>query len=225
MRGIFQFYLLSRLLGNPFAALLVLAVIYLVIDRRFIGLVPDFLKPFKQASSIRALKQSLEVNPSDANSHLELGTVLSEKGRWQQGLPHLEIAAKRLENSQSFYRLGTAYFALGRLNEGKEALERALEMNPRVGYGEPYVYLAEYQLRNNGRIDDVPGLQEALAQYGSVEVRYRLGRLYEQAGEPSRAREMYREALETHRSNPPFLRRKQRRTALKAWFRLLTAGR
>lgn len=224
MRGLFGFFLLSRLFGNPLVALLVLFILYSLIDMRFVGLLPDFSKPFRQAGKVRRLKQDLELNPYDANAHLELGTILSEKGRWAQALEHLELAAQRLDNSQSYFRLGTAYFHLGRLDEGREALEKALQMNPKVGYGEPFVYLAEYQLKKGGRIDDVEGLDDALAQYGSVDVLYRIGRLYEEAGEREKARSTYSEALETYKGYPGFLRKKQRRIALKAWFKARLAG-
>ena len=122
---------------------------------RFVGLLPDLSKPFRQAGAVRRLKQTLELNPYDANAHLELGTILAEKRRWAQAAEHLELAAKRLDNSQSYYGLGTAYFHLGRLDEGKEALQKALQMNPKVGYGEPYVYLAEYQLKKGGSLDEL----------------------------------------------------------------------
>lgn len=224
MRGLFGFFLLQRLLGNPLIALLVLFVLYSLIDMRFVGLLPDVFKPLRQAGAIRRLRQSLELNPYDANAHLELGTILSEKRRWAQAVEHLETAAARLDNSQSYFRLGAAYFHVGRLDEGKEALEKALQMNPKVGYGEPFVYLAEYQLKKGGRIEDVEGLDEALVQYGSVDVLYRIGQLYEEAGDREKARSLYREALETHRGNPPFLRKKQRRTALKAWFKARTTA-
>lgn len=224
MRGLFGFLILQRLFGNPFIALFVLLVLYSLIDMRFVGLLPDLSKPFRQAGAVRRLKQTLELNPHDANAHLELGTILAEKRRWAQAAEHLELAAKRLDNSQSYYRLGTAYFHLGRLDEGKEALQKALQMNPKVGYGEPYVYLAEYQLKKGGSLDELEGLDEALAQYGSVDVLYRIGRLYEEAGDRDRARNMYEEALETYKGYPGFLRKQQRRTALKAWFKARLAA-
>lgn len=219
MRGFYEFYLLSRLLGNPILALIILAVIYAIVDRRYVGFVPDFLRPFQRAAALRRLRRTLEVNPADANAHMEMGMLLAEKGRWQEAVEHLEVAKDRIGNSQAYFHLGMAYCSVGRWEEGKAALEKALELNPSVGYGEPYLYLAEYRLRHGQRIDDVPGLEEAMRQFGSVDVCYRLGRLYERAGSPAQARAMYREALETHAGNPPFLRRKHRRTALKAWLR------
>lgn len=219
MRGFFGFLILSRLLGNPLMALFVLFLLYFILDRRFVGLLPDVFKPLRRAGQLRRLRQALNTNPADATAQLELGTLLAEKKRWHEAIPYLEKAAQRLENSQSLFHLGAAYFRAGRLEEGKEALEKALELNPRVGFGEPYLYLAEYQLLKRESIAAIPGLDEALSQYGSVDVCYRLGRLYEQAGELDKAREMYAEALESYRVNPPFLRRQQRRTALKAWLR------
>lgn len=220
MRGLFGFFLLSRLFGNPVVAILVLLVIYFIVDRRFVGLLPDVFKPLRRAGQVRHIRESLQINPADANAHLELGMLLSEKRQWERAVPHLERAAERLENSQSFFHLGAAYFGIGQLDEGKVALEKALELNPRVGYGEPYVYLAEYQLRNKRDIADIDGLEEALSQYGSVDVCYRLGRLYEEAGEHERAKAMFQESLATYKVNPPFLRRQQRRVAISAWIRL-----
>ncbi len=101
MRGLFGFLILQRLFGNPFIALFVLLVLYSLIDMRFVGLLPDLSKPFRQAGAVRRLKQTLELNPYDANAHLELGTILAEKRRWDQAAEHLELAAKRLDNSQS----------------------------------------------------------------------------------------------------------------------------
>lgn len=219
MRGLFGFYLLSRLFGDPIIALAVLIVLWLIIDRKFIGLFPDWFSPFRRARAIRRLRQTLNHNPADANAALELGSLLAEAGKWQEALPYLERAAAKLESAHAFFQLGAAYVRVGKLVEGHEALTKALAMNPRVGYGEPYLYLAELQLKRDGKIGEVPGLDETLRNYGSVEVRYRLGRLYEQAGDPETARRMYQEAWETHRENPRFLKRQHRRTALRAWLR------
>lgn len=219
MQGLFSFFLLSRLLGSPIGALVVLVVFYFILDRRFVGLLPDVFKPMRRAGRIRRVREAIDVNPADASAQLELGTLLAEKRSWHAAIPHLEKAAERLDNSQSLFQLGAAYFRVGRLDEGKAALEKALALNPRVGYGEPYVYLAEYQLRNKQSTANIPGLEEALSQYGSVDVCYRLGRLFQDAGENEKARAMFQEALATHKVNPPFLRRQQRRVALMAWLR------
>lgn len=217
MRGLFGFFILSRLFRNPFLALVVIVVMYFIVDQRFVGLLPNVIRPLQRGNNIRRLRQELAVNPAHAPAHLELGTLLAEKKRWKDALPHLEKAAERLENSQSLFQLGVAYFHLKRYEEGKEALDAALALNPRIGYGEPYLYFMEYSLQQHDT-ERLLELEHILREYGSVEVYYRAGRLWDRAGEKDRAHTMYREAWKTHRGNPSFLRRQQRRYALRAWW-------
>lgn len=221
LRTFFLFYFLSALFQNPLVAILVIVVIYLVIDRRFIGLLPDVLRPFRRGARVRALQRTLAINPADATSHFELGSLLVEQRKWRQALPHLETAVARLKNSQAHYQYGVALFRSDQEDEGKAHLEKALELNPKVGYGEPYLYLAEYALRRQQDVDAIPGFVEALELYSSIDVSYRLGRLFEQSGNTERARQMYQEALANYRESPKFLRRQHRRSALNAWVRRL----
>lgn len=202
-------------------ALLILLLIYLIVDRQFIGLLPDVLRPIRRGAKIRSLQRTLAVNPADADSHFELGTLLVEQRKWHQALPHLETAVARLKNSQAHFQYGVALFRSGQEDEGKQHLEKALELNPKVGYGEPYLYLAEYALKRQQDVDAIPGFAEALELYSSTDVSYRLGRLFEQAGDVERARKMYHEASASYRESPKFLRRRQRRVALNAWMRRL----
>lgn len=193
-----------------------IVVIYLLIDRRFIGLLPDIFRPFRRGARARSLQRALDVNPADATAHFELGSLFVEQRKWQQALPHLETAVTRLKNSQAHYQFGVALFRSGQEDEGKEQLEKALELNPKVGYGEPYLYLVEYALKRQQDVDAIPGLAEALELYSSVDVSYRLGRLFEQSGAVQHARRLYKEALASYRESPKFLRRQHRRSALNA---------
>lgn len=220
MGRIFSFYLLSRILGNPIVALIVLLVIYAIIDRRFVGLMPDIFRPLRRAGQLRRLREQLRLNPADANVQLELGSALRERGRLDEAVTQLEAAAHRLDTSQALFQLGAAYITAERWEEGKEALEKALRMNPRVAYGEPYLYLARYNIAMGLSVSDVAGLDEVVSHYGSVRVCYALGRLFEQGGDAAKAKAMYAEALATHRVNPPFLRRQERRAAWASWWRL-----
>src|SRR5690625_4385736 len=100
-------------------------------------------------------------------------------------------------------------------------LEKALELKPKVGYGEPHLYLAEYALKRQQDIDAIPGFAETMARYGSVDVSYRLGRLFARSAAIEQARQHYQEALANYRESPKFLRRQHRRSALNAWVRRL----
>jgi len=232
LRTFFLYWLLSALLGNPIIALIVLFLIYLMIDRRFIGLLPDFTRPFRQSSRLRRLRTEVELNPANAGALLELGMLLFDKGRYQEALPFLEKAGKKLDDhaTAQFY-LGAVYVRLGRLAEGRQILEKAVALRPNVQYGEPYIYLAEAALHSQGKEDLATitdaSLQEkleewieAVSRYGNVEILYRMGRVLLEAGKRDEAGRLFNEAMASYRQAPAFSKRTSRRWALRTWWTL-----
>jgi tetratricopeptide (TPR) repeat protein len=210
------FYLLLR---NPISGIIVILLLYLIMDRRFIGLIPDVFRPLRINRQKKNLIKELSLNPVNAAAQFELGSLLVGNKQYEKALPYLQKATEKLDNSQSHFMLGIALFRLGKQDDGREELLKALEMNPKVGYGEPYLYLAEYALTHKEDVSTVPGLKEALRQYGSAEVNYKLGRLFEKAGHKSEAVNCYDEAIAAYKQSPPFLRRQHRRYGLGAMLR------
>lgn len=224
MRPFALFWLLWLWLRNPYVALLVLVLVYVWVDRRFIGLMPDLLAPLRRRARLRRLEETLRANPADAVSRLELGGMLLERGDAQAALTHLEAAAQRLgDHANAQMALGAALVAAGRHDEGAARLQRALELNPKVGYGEPFVHLAAAALGGTGRTFEnaeleaaLDELEERLEAFDSTELSARLGQLYAAHGRLERSRRAYRRALELYRQSPGFLRKKHRRWAVRA---------
>lgn len=213
------YYLLSsllwRLMGNPLLVLALLALAYLVIDRRFIGLLPDFTAPFRRRRHVARLVETIRLNPADANSQLELGAIHMEQGRVDRALPLLEKARARMPDSARLHSLlGACYHLLGRGAEAQKALEQAVTLNPKVGYGEPYYHLLAIGLRDKTR--DRAALEEfkeRILTYGSPPVFYRAGRVLLAAGDRAGARAMFGEAVENYQAAPKGFRRAYRRWA------------
>ncbi|MBD0381197.1 tetratricopeptide repeat protein [Paenibacillus sedimenti] len=211
------FGLLWHLTGNPFLALIILLVILYVLDRRFVGLTPNIFKPFQLSRKASRLRQDLHANPHNTSSKLELARILLERKKYSDALPYLEQSLNVMEDSADVhYELGLCHLKLGDLDQGERLMLKALELNPRVKYGEPYLRLGE-ALATVAPERAVAYMERFRDVHSSsVEAYYRLGQLYQQLGRGEEAKRAYREALDIYRGLPRYSRRQQRRWALLA---------
>jgi tetratricopeptide (TPR) repeat protein len=238
----YLFYLFSRIImGNPFLAILLLITLYLIIDKRFIGLLPDLTRPWQRRKRLRQLKELAELRPFDSATQLELGMLLFEAGKAQDALPHLEKAAAKLDNhAAAQYYYGAACVELDQYAKGIEALEKAIAVRPEVQYGMPFVYLTRATLQLNKQVkaeatnstdpsspDGKERIDEWIAtvmRFGNVETCYRMGLALQQAGLNEQARSMYQEAITIYSKSPAFTRRQTRRWYFRARSRISTVA-
>ena len=212
------FYVVFRVfLDNPLAALILVVIVYAVIDRWYIGALPDFLRPLKSWNKIQRLKGELAHNPSPGQILYEIGALQVENGHLHEGLRNLEKARDLIQDHPDIeYYLGVARIRTGALDTGKEALENALALNPKIHYGFPYVYLLEYSLKrkeSQARIDEY---MEKIQENGNPRIYYETGVIYQKEGYREKARDMFREAQVSFGSSPRFLRKQQRYYAIMA---------
>ncbi|UKS24171.1 tetratricopeptide repeat protein [Paenibacillus sp. HWE-109] len=214
------FGLLWRLVGNPFIALLILLIILYVLDRRFVGLTPNIFKPFQLNRRAARLRSDLHANKHNTSAKLELARILLERKKYREALPYLEQTLEIMEDSADVhYEVGLCYLKLGDLTKGESFMLKAIELNPRVKFGEAYLRLGEALAPAD------PGRAAAFIEQfrdlhsSSVEAYYRLGQLYMQLGRTEDAKRAYREALDIYRGLPRYSRRQQRRWALLARFK------
>lgn len=211
---ILLFGLLWRIVGNPFLALLILLVILYVLDRRYVGILPNIWRPFQLSRKASRLRIDLHANPHNTSAKLDLARILIERKKYQEALPYLEQTLPIMQESADVhYEIGLCLLKLGRIAEGEAFMLKAIDLNPRVKYGEAYLRLGEAL---------APLAPERAAQFiehfrdlhsSSVEAYYRLGQLYKQLGREEDARRAYREALDIYRGLPRYSRRQQRRWA------------
>ena len=80
---------------------------------------------------LKLLTQSLEIGDSFA-AHLYTGRTLSALNKYQQAIPHLEIALERAQDGpEALLDLANAYFYTGQNKEASEFYDRVLSLDPR----------------------------------------------------------------------------------------------
>jgi tetratricopeptide (TPR) repeat protein len=215
------FSLLWRLTGNPFLAIIILLVIFYVLDRRFVGLTPNLFKPFQLNRKASRLRQELSANPHNTSAKLELARILIEKKKYQEALPYLEQTVAIMEDSADVhYDLGLCHLKLGDLSQGESLMLKALELNPRAKYGQPYLRLGEALSAADQPVKAAAYMEQFRELHSSsCEAYYRLGQLYQQLGRQDDAKRAFRETLNIYRGLPRYSRRQQRRWALLARFK------
>ncbi|MEK8126454.1 tetratricopeptide repeat protein [Paenibacillus filicis] len=220
MSKVFIFILLTWLFGNPFVALIVLLLIVYMLDRRFVGLTPSFLKPLKRARRLSRLRDELRLSPHDLSTKHEIARIYMEQKKYDAAYELLVDVHRIMDDSADVLsELGLCQLRRGHLDEGEALIIRALAINPRVKYGDPYMWLGEaYAVSEPERaIGYLKKFNEVNSS--SCEAYYRQGMLYRQLGRAEEARRSFRETMELYRGLPKYKRRHERRWALLARFK------
>ena len=188
-----------------------------MIDRWYIGALPDFIKPLSRWRRIILLKRELEFSPSQGQTFYQIGALQVENGNMKEGQRYLEKAHALIQEHPDIeYYLGVARIRMGELESGKEALESALTLNPKIKYGFPYVYLIEYSLKTKRSQEQIDAYMEKIVEYGNPKMYYEMGIVFQKEGYIEKAREMFHKVQVSFRSSPSFLRKQQRYYAIMA---------
>ena len=183
------FGLLWQIIGNPFLAILILLVILYFLDRRFVGVFPSFTKPLKRMRNISRLKQQLALNPNEVSSKLELARLLIERKRYSEAYAfclNWNALMNSLPNTEA---LGTTELYLGKVSEGERHILQALDINPRVKYGQPYLNLAT-TFKDTDRDKALHYVQQFQEIHSSSsEAFYLLGSVYRSLGRNNDAKQ------------------------------------
>lgn len=220
MSKLLAFGALWWLFGNPFIAILVLLIIFYFLERRYIGLSPSLIRPLKRRSAISRWRRHIHMSPHDVSAKSELARLLIERKSYTEARDILQDIESRMEHSAEFWSdLGACELALGRLEEGESAMLRAIEISPRVKYGQPYLRLAEAYSRTNPE-KAIACLQQFKAvNSSSCEAYYRLGSIYISLGRTDDAANAYRECTQLYRALPRYMKRHERKWAIRAYLR------
>ncbi|MFC4810852.1 tetratricopeptide repeat protein [Paenibacillus sp. GCM10023250] len=222
MIKILLFFLLWRLFGSPFLAVVILLVVLYALERRFLGLTPSIVRPLRRFGTIRRLRQQIAMNPNDIPAKHELARLLIERKRYAEAKSWLMPLQDPLDNSAEFWDdLGASLAPLGETDAAEAALRNALSINPRVKYGSPYLRLASFYAKKDpqkaiGFLQEFRGIHSS-----SIEAYYRLAGLYAELGQQDEAKRMLAECGAIYRSLPRYKKRQERRWAVLAWFRSL----
>jgi tetratricopeptide (TPR) repeat protein len=216
------FFLLTWLTGSPIVAIIVILVVFYMLDRRFLGISPSIVKPLRRARRLSKLRQELRLNPHQTSAKLDIARILMERKQYAEALEILEqVAGVMNESAEVRAEFGICQLKLGHLEDGERTILQALELNPRVKYGEPYLRLAE-AWADKEPIKAITYLERFReVNSSSCEAYYKLGQLYNRLGRTEEARGAYHETVDLYRGLPAYKRRFERRWVLLARLNLL----
>lgn len=217
MFKILGFFLLWRLVGSPFLAIIVLVLVLYLLDRRFLGITPSIVKPLRRFSMIRRLRQQVQMNSNDIPAKHELARLLIERKRYKEAKEWLMPLQDALDHSAEYWDdLGACLAALGEAKASEAAIHNALSINPRVKYGTPYLRLASLCAKTEPE-KAIKYLQSfGTIQSSSCETYYRLAKLYSQLERSVDAKQSLLECVNIYHSLPRYKKRQERKWAFLA---------
>lgn len=218
MKGFFLYYLLRMFTGNPLAAIIGVLLIYTIVDKAYLGFLPDFTKGFRKKRQIKNSLMELNVNPENAQAAFVLGEYYFEKKKYEKALKYLSHHKLQKDESAKYYHyLGMTLMELGKTEEGKKYIEKALELNPRVGYGLPYIYLIDDEMkRHTPNKNKINAWEEEVERFGNTENLYKLGMIYKKQGDKETAKKLFSKVLIEYDYCPKGIRRIHRKWAILA---------
>ena len=207
----YAFRLLSFLSLNPILAIIIALIILYWLDRKFVGLSPSFIKPLRRIRTISKLKQQILQSPYDISAKRELARLLIERKKYTKATSILDQILPMSEDSAEFWAdYGLTALNLGHHELGEERILKAMAINERVRYGQPYLRLAA----SYKQYDPAKAIHYAeqfhIIHSSSSEAYYLLGLLYLELGQKESARNAFQESLTVYRQLPKYRKRQER---------------
>jgi len=220
MFKVLMLLLFARFFGVPIIPIIILIIVFYLLDRRFIGLLPNVTKPFRRLSRIRKLKSAIDLSPHDVSAKLELARLLIERKKYRAALALLEPLQEVYEQSAEYWDdLGICYLNTGDKQQAEACMAKALSINDRVKYGAPYLRLAALHAKDNQdkALGYMAQFQEI--QSSSCEAYNHLAVIYKGLGRTEEAKRTAEEGLRMYRMLPRYKKRQERKWALRLFFK------
>lgn len=217
------FMLLWRIIGNPILAIIIILAVVYLLDRRYVGIFPSLTKPYKRMKRISTLRAEIRMSPNNVTAKNDLSRLLIERKKYQEALKWLDSIQVQFDHSAEYWDdLGTVNLRLGHVQKGEEYILKALAINPRVKYGQPYLRLAGiYQHTDQIKAEQyVRQFQEIHSS--SSEASYLLGLMYKEMGRKQEANDAFRESIDIYRSLPKYKKRQERKWAVRSILRKIS---
>jgi tetratricopeptide (TPR) repeat protein len=215
MKTFFLYLIISRLTGNPLTALIAVILIYVFADKVYFGFLPNFSRMFTRSRQTKNYLNELRFNPENAHASYSLGIIYFEKKNYQKALQYLEHHKLKNESSANYYSyLGMTLFELGKIDEGIKNINKSLRIDPKAGYGLPYIYLIKNEFKAKGNELVIEELERKVDGFASIENLYKLGMIYKKSGNKDKAKNMFSKAIIDYSYCPKGLRKLHRKWML-----------
>lgn len=211
------FTLLSYAMHQPW---MLAGILVFFVLRPFI---PDPWVLARTWARIRALDAQIEANPQNVTARRDLAVIWLERLRPGRALALLDEARRREpDDPELLYLTGVARLRSGDPEGALEPLVRAVEIDPRVRFGEPYLVAAE-ALAAMDRLEEAEDAAERYTTVSSSSLQgfVRLAEIRRRRGDKAGMKEALAEALSTWRQVPSYRRRGEFGSWIKAqWARV-----
>jgi tetratricopeptide (TPR) repeat protein len=187
---------------------LILGIVLFFVLRPFL---PDPVVLLRTWGRIRSLTRQVETNPANVIARRDLATLWIERLRPGKALELLVEADRRDPNNpEILYLTGVAKYRSGDAEGALDPLVRAVDIDPRVRFGEPYLVAGQALLK----LDRHEEAEDALERYArvtssSVQGLYLLGKARAARGDREGASKAFGEARTTFWQLPGFKKRGQ----------------
>lgn len=171
--------------------------------------IPDPWVLLKTLGRMRALDAQIAANPANITARRDLAVAWLERMRPRRALQLLDEARRRdPDDAELLYLTGVARLRSGDPEGALEPLVKAVEIDPKVRFGEPYLAAAE-ALEKLGRLEEA---EDALERYvhsnsSSVQGFVLLADVRRRRGDREGAEKALHEALSTWSQVPGYRRR------------------
>jgi Flp pilus assembly protein TadD len=154
---------------------------------KIVDMASELMKKGQYQAALPELKKAVELGPTEALAHNNLGVALAETGKIEEAIAHYRKALELSpEYPEAYNNLGEALAGRGAMGEGIALFRKALELDPRHPGANSNLGAT---LAQQGRLDQaIPYLKKAVEyQPESVNAHKNLGLALVSTGSPAAA--------------------------------------
>ena len=187
------------------------AIIYLAVEALPEMRDPEFFKIFPRRRRIRELAAIVQENPS-AGNYEELGQLYLDDGKWQKARDaYNKSISARTDSPDQFYRRAIAEIELGDYSAAVPDLERAVAADPKFDFQRAAGLLA-FAYARTGQPEKASALFADVTRTSTLtETQYHYAEFLAEQGRKTEAREWLQRIVAKRRSQPGFLKRRERK--------------
>lgn len=211
--GLFIFGFISPWLFSPF----ILFYAFMYFGGSAMGEARGFGNALRQRQNFKRNLQIATVNPRDADAHVQLGLIYSQRRQDAKAFEHFTKAIEiDKDEIDANYELGKIARRKGEFQRALNYFSVVLEQNEKYALSEIWREIGATYLDAN-MLAEARNPLETFVERRPVDSEglYYLGKVLKAQGEPEKAREMFTEAIESAKTSPDYRKRE-----LKHWSKL-----
>jgi tetratricopeptide (TPR) repeat protein len=209
----FLFGFISPWLFSPF----ILFYAFMYFGGSAMGEARGFGNAFRQRQNFKRYLQNATINPRDADAHVQLGMIYSQRRQDAKAFEHFTKAVEiDKDEVDANYELGKIARKKGEFQTALDYFSVVLQQNEKYALSEIWREIGATYFDANMLAEAKQPLETFVERRPvDSEGLYYLGKVLKAQGETEKAREMFTEAIESAKTSPDYRKRE-----LKYWSKL-----